>query len=198
MSAVTKTLVSKLGQVSVQPDAQLLFDQLLSRIPSLDLKEIHRLSQFLPVIVLIPRSSANDRIVPGKISASKVSSERSDRTKLVRIVKNISAESESIFVFGDVTVNFPAMEVVRKGEVVVLTSLEFKTLRYLIQHAGCLISRDELLKEVWGYQNYPRTRTVDNQILKLRQKLERDPSRPVHFRTVHGAGYKFLPKHRSV
>lgn len=176
MPALTKTMVAKLGHASMQPDAQLLLDESLSRIPSVELKKIHHLSKFLPVIVLIPRSRAG-----------------SDRTKLLRVVKNISADSESICAFGDVTVNFPAMEAVRKGEVVELTSLEFKTLRYLIQHAGCLISRDELLKEVWGYQNYPRTRTVDNQILKLRQKLERDPSRPVHFRTVHGAGYKFLP-----
>jgi len=50
-----------------------------------------------------------------------------------------------------------------------------------------------LLNEVWGYENYPCTRTVDNHILRLRQKLERDPSRPIHFRTVHGVGYKFLP-----
>jgi DNA-binding response OmpR family regulator len=63
---------------------------------------------------------------------------------------------------------------------------------YLIQNARRVISRAELLNEVWGYENYPSTRTVDNRILKLRQKLERDPSRPAHFRTVHGAGYKFL------
>jgi DNA-binding response OmpR family regulator len=55
-----------------------------------------------------------------------------------------------------------------------------------------VISRDELLSEVWGYQNYPSTRTVDNHILKIRQKLERDPANPVHFRTVHGVGYKFI------
>jgi len=63
---------------------------------------------------------------------------------------------------------------------------------WLKLNAGRVISRDELLNEVWGYENYPCTRTVDNHILRLRQKLERDPSRPVHFRTVHGAGYKFM------
>jgi DNA-binding response OmpR family regulator len=75
----------------------------------------------------------------------------------------------------------------------VLTTMEFKMLKYLIQNAHRVISRDELLNEVWGYENYPCTRTVDNHILRLRQKLERDPSRPVHFRTMHGVGYKFLP-----
>ena len=85
------------------------------------------------------------------------------------------------------------MEALRKGEPFVLTAMEFKTLKYFIQNARRVISRDELLNEVWGYENYPCTRTVDNHILKLRQKLERNPSRPVHFRTMHGAGYKFLP-----
>jgi DNA-binding response OmpR family regulator len=84
------------------------------------------------------------------------------------------------------------MEVQRDGTVVVLTAQEFKTLQFLVQNADRVISRDELLNEVWGYQNYPSTRTVDNHILKLRQKLERDPASPVHFRTVHGMGYKFV------
>jgi DNA-binding response OmpR family regulator len=84
------------------------------------------------------------------------------------------------------------MEANRDGEPVMLTALEFKTLKYLIQNASRVISRDELLNEVWGYENYPSTRTVDNQVAKLRKKLERDPSQPVHLRTVHGAGYKFL------
>src|SRR5258707_367534 len=77
-------------------------------------------------------------------------------------------------------------------KIVVLTAQEFKTLQFLVQNADRVISRDELLNEVWGYQNYPSTRTVDNHILKLRQKLERDPASPVHFRTVHGMGYKFV------
>jgi len=85
------------------------------------------------------------------------------------------------------------MEANRDGESLMLTALEFKILKYLIQNARRVISRDELLNKVWGYDNYPTTRTVDNQVLKLRKKLERDPSQPVHFRTVHGAGYKFLP-----
>jgi DNA-binding response OmpR family regulator len=85
------------------------------------------------------------------------------------------------------------MEARHKGQPVTLTVLEFKTLKYMIRNEGRVISRDELLNEVWGYEKYPCTRTVDNHILKLRQKLEREPSRPVHFRTVHSAGYKFLP-----
>jgi DNA-binding response OmpR family regulator len=85
------------------------------------------------------------------------------------------------------------MEADRAGEPLLLTALEFKTLRYLVENARRVISRNELLNEVWGYNNYPSTRTVDNQVAKLRKKLEQDPARPVHLRTVHGAGYKFLP-----
>ncbi len=94
---------------------------------------------------------------------------------------------------GDVKVNFATMEAHRRGEPLFLTALEFKTLKYLIANARRVISRDELLNEVWGYQNYPSTRTVDNQVAKLRKKLEEDPPRPVHLRTVRGVGYKFLP-----
>jgi DNA-binding response OmpR family regulator len=74
-----------------------------------------------------------------------------------------------------------------------MTAMEFKALKYLIQNPRRVISRDEMLNEVWGYQNYPSTRTVDNHILRLRQKLEREPSEPRHFITVHRTGYKFVP-----
>jgi len=66
-------------------------------------------------------------------------------------------------------------------------------LRFFAQSPERVISREELLNEVWGYQNYPSTRTVDNHILRLRQKLELDPSNPRFFLTIHGAGYKFVP-----
>ena len=73
-----------------------------------------------------------------------------------------------------------------------LTAQEFKTLQFLVRNPDRVISRDELLKEVWGHQNYLSTRTVDNYILRLRQKLDRDIAKPLHFRTVHGMGYKFV------
>jgi DNA-binding response OmpR family regulator len=85
------------------------------------------------------------------------------------------------------------MEVSRNGQRVSLTAQEFRVLRYFIDRANRAISREELLNEVWGHQNYPSTRTVDNHILRLRQKLEVDPSNPQHFLTLHRAGYKFAP-----
>lgn len=96
--------------------------------------------------------------------------------------------------FADVCIDFVKMEVKRlSGEVITLTNQEFKTLRCFLSNPERVFSRGELLNEAWGYENYPSTRTVDNHVLKLRQKLERDPARPVHFRTVHSAGYKFVP-----
>jgi len=112
-------------------------------------------------------------------------------------------QDSSVVRFGQVLADFSRMEVTRSEEIVALTAMEFKLLRFLVQNAGRVISRDEMLNEVWGYENYPSTRTVDNHILKLRQKLELDPAHPVHFRTVHRIGYKFVleascvvPKHK--
>jgi DNA-binding response OmpR family regulator len=96
------------------------------------------------------------------------------------------------FSFEDIFIDFTKMEVIREGKVTALTAQEFKTLKFMVQNPERVITRDELLNEVWGYHNYPSTRTVDNHILKLRQKLEKDPANPVHFRTVHGVGYKFV------
>jgi DNA-binding response OmpR family regulator len=195
---IMKTQVAQLAQASAAPDAEIFFDELLSCIPNGASTEIPGLSGFLPVIVLVPGATAKERGAARKISAAMSSRGGSNTTKLLGVLGKAldrlkRASGENIFAFGDVTVNFSAMEVLCKGEPVVLTTKEFKTLKYLIQNTPRVISRDELLNEVWGYENYPCTRTVDNHILTLRKKLEHDPSRPVHVRTIHGAGYKFLP-----
>jgi DNA-binding response OmpR family regulator len=110
---------------------------------------------------------------------------------LMRRASRISPESR--YVVEDVIVDFSKTEITRGGEKVMVTAKEFKTLEFLTKNPERVISRDELLNEVWGYQNYPCTRTVDNHILRLRQKLESDPSHPSHFLTVHGVGYRFAP-----
>jgi DNA-binding response OmpR family regulator len=99
---------------------------------------------------------------------------------------------EDVFGFDDVTVSFSKMELTRGGQPIALTGKEFKILKFFLQNPERPVSRKELLSEVWGYQNYPRTRTVDNHIVRLRHKLERDPSHPVHFKTLHSFGYKFV------
>jgi hypothetical protein len=95
--------------------------------------------------------------------------------------------------FGEVKVHFAGMEIWRRGKLIDTTVKEFKTVAFMIQNSGRVVSRDELLNKVWGYRCYPSTRTVDTHILRLRKKLEADPARPRHFVTVHGVGYKFIP-----
>jgi DNA-binding response OmpR family regulator len=104
--------------------------------------------------------------------------------------KNVSHE---VLEFGDARVDFTSMEASQGGKLVTLTAQEFKLLKFFAGSPGRVLSRDELLNEVWGYQNYPSTRTVDNHILRLRQKLEPDSANPRYFLTIHGAGYKFVP-----
>jgi Transcriptional regulatory protein, C terminal len=193
MGATAKTLVPRLiGQTEPASGMSLCLHDLLMQTRTVDLKEIPRLSRFVPVIVLIPESSVH-RQKPCDRSASEA-----EPIRVLRIFPKPSERwkmpnLEGEFLFGRVTVNFMEMSAQRDGEPVALTTMEFKTLQYLVQNPRRVISRAELLNQVWGYENYPRTRTVDNHILRLRQKLEQNPSRPVHIRTIHGAGYKFLP-----
>jgi DNA-binding winged helix-turn-helix (wHTH) protein len=98
----------------------------------------------------------------------------------------------SVVRFGVVRIDLFRLEVSRADQPVVLTALEFKLLRFFVTRPGRVISRDELLNQVWGFENYPTTRTVDNHVLRLRKKLEPDPACPVHFQTVHGVGYRFV------
>lgn len=199
MGAALKNVIPQLVVDSKgTPAPELFLDESLARIPTINAKEIRRLSRFLPVIVLIHKSTIKNLGGPEKLATPGTFPGISKPNKLLGLVGQAmerfrAADTDRAFVFGSVTVSMDSMEAYRNGEPVVLTVLEFKTLKYFILNARRVISRDELLNEVWGYENYPCTRTVDNHILRLRQKLEREPSRPVHFRTVHGAGYKFLP-----
>ncbi|MGO9403869.1 MAG: winged helix-turn-helix domain-containing protein [Terriglobales bacterium] len=95
--------------------------------------------------------------------------------------------------FGDVRLDFGRMELTRNGVWVQLTAREFRLLTFLLQNPYRVISRKEFLDAIWGNRTDPATRTVDMHISKLRQKVERDPARPIHVRTVHCIGYKFVP-----
>jgi hypothetical protein len=151
------------------------------------LREVLELDQ-----TVAPTESA--AFIKGETQASKevnVLSVHKQDARVVIVARNPGPSD--VFVYADVTISFSAMEVHRRGQPVALTRQEFRTLAYLLKNVGRVVSRDELLNEVWGYESYPCTRTVDNHILRLRKKLEPEPARPKHFRTVHGMGYKFLP-----
>jgi len=160
-------------------------------------REIKQQAPSVPIIVLSAASDVSDKVLLLELGADDyVTKPFSPRELLARVRaalrRTVRKETGDLISFDGISVDFTKMEVTRDGEPIFLTAQEFKTLKFLAQNPERVISRDELLNEVWGYQNYPSTRTVDNHILKLRQKLERDPSNPTHFRTVHGVGYKFV------
>lgn len=136
---------------------------------------------------IVPPSPRMDRV----LYLSLTWRELLDRVR--RELHQASSLARKITRFGDVQVNLLTMEVSRSEDAVELTAREFKLLRFFIKNPERVFSRNELLNEVWGYNNYPSTRTVDNHICMLRQKLEPIPADPIHFLTVHGMGYKFVP-----
>jgi DNA-binding response OmpR family regulator len=198
MGAIARSLASPPLPVAAKQISSTYSIASQTSVRMMDLNEARQLSQFATVIVLVPVHSDDDVEGLSDIAGNKSLRGFPATLKVLEFFNRTTGQSKSRsadvdFVFGDVKVDFATMEVNRRGEPTMLTTLEFKVLKYLIQNARRVISRDELLNEVWGYENYPSTRTVDNQVAKLRKKLEKEPSRPVHFRTVYGAGYKFLP-----
>jgi DNA-binding response OmpR family regulator len=161
-------------------------------------EEFRKLSRYLLVIVLVPKLAVHDKTTQKKPGPNKSVTDPIDTSDVClpldaakAWLRNLNATDT--FEFGGVRGCLSTMEIHRNGRPIILTFKEFKTLEYLIKNPRRVISRDELLKEVWGYENYPCTRTVDNHILKLRKKLEAEPGNPKHFHTVHSSGYKFLP-----
>jgi DNA-binding response OmpR family regulator len=175
----------------------LVLDLSLPGMPGQDIcREISRVAPSLPIIVLSARAEVMDKVLLLELGAHDyVTKPFSPRELLARVrtAMRRSTRTPETFTFDDVKVDFTKMELRREGKPVQMTSQEFKVLKFMMQNAERVLSREELLNTVWGYQNYPSTRTVDNHILKLRQKLEKDPANPAHFRTVHSAGYKFVP-----
>jgi|SRR5580700_2348023 DNA-binding response OmpR family regulator len=190
---------SALEAFRAAPPAAIVLDLRLPAMSGRDVcREIKQQVPSLPIIVLSAASDVSDKVLLLELGADDyVTKPFSPRELLARVRaalrRTVRTGTGELFTFGGISVDFSKMEVVREGQPVGLTAQEFKTLKFFVQNAERVISRDELLNEVWGYQNYPSTRTVDNHILKLRQKLEKDPANPVHFRTAHGMGYKFVP-----
>jgi len=182
------------------PPAALVLDLSLPGVPGQDVcREISQAAPNLPIIILSARTEVMDKVLLLELGAHDyVTKPFSPRELLARVRTAMRRRgagphiSES-FSFGDIKVDFRKMELWREGTPVQMTSQEFKVLKFMIQNAERVLSREELLNQVWGYKNYPSTRTVDNHILRLRQKLEKDSANPLHFRTVHSAGYKFVP-----
>jgi DNA-binding response OmpR family regulator len=179
------------------PDAVVL-DLMLPGISGRDLcKSFKETSPQIPVIILSAVSEVADKVLLLELGADDyVTKPFSPRELLARVQAAMRRtgrlQTKPTSTFGEVIVDFLRMEVTVSGKPVVLTAHEFKLLKYFVDNAERVLTREQLLNDVWGYTFFPSTRTVDNQILRLRQKLEPDPTNPKHFRTIHGAGYKFV------
>ncbi len=160
-------------------------------------REIRQQSSTQPIIVLSASTEEEDKVVLLELGADDyVTKPFSPREVLARVRTAIRHTRRSDIPvtaeFGEVRVDFARMEATFDDQPVGLTAHEFKMLKLFVQNAGRVISRGEILSEVFGYEGHPHTRTVDTHILRLRQKLERDPNHPVHIRTLRGSGYKFV------
>ena len=161
-------------------------------------REIRKKSSSMPIVVLSAATDVSDKVVLLELGADDyVTKPFSPRELLARVRTAIRHSRKNnagdLEIFNGVSVDFARMEVTFDGRLVELTAQEFKILKFFVKNAERVISREELLIEAFGYQDYSTSRTVDNHILKLRQKLERNPANPIHFRTVHGSGYRFVP-----
>jgi DNA-binding response OmpR family regulator len=159
-------------------------------------REIRRRTTTLPILMITAKGQVDDRVTGLDAGADDYlvkpfsSRELLARVRaLLRRFESAKAPLEQICL-GDVEVNFTTQFCARRGERVALTAKEFSVLKLLAERRGAPVTREEFLEIVWGYNAYPTTRTVDNQILSLRNKLEPDPSNPQYIQTVHGVGYR--------
>jgi two-component system alkaline phosphatase synthesis response regulator PhoP len=177
----------------------IVLDVMLPKMSGFDVcKQLRSGGTETPIIMLTARGQEIDKVVGLELGADDYVTKPFSIRELMARVKAVlrrsstSAPAPDIYRFSDVEVNIRSNEVRRSGELVDLSSKEFALLEYFIAHPVETLSRDRLLDAVWGYENYPSTRTVDTHIVHLRQKLEPNPEEPRFILTVHGSGYKFV------
>ena len=151
-----------------------------------------------PILMLTARGEEGDRVLGLDLGADDYITKPFSVREVLARVRAVLRRSQPATTlpaevrFDDVVVDFEGYEARRGDREVEMTRKEFGLLRLLAARAGQVVARDELLNEVWGYENYPSTRTVDNHVASLRAKLEPTPAEPRHLLTVHGVGYKFV------
>ncbi len=162
-------------------------------------RELRRRGVATPVLMLTARGQVADRVMGLRSGADDCLTKPFEMTELLarveaRIRVHVKGESNppAVYRFANVEVDLDRGEVHVGGEPVGLSAKEFLLLRYFLRHEGSTVGRDELLREVWGYEAMPLTRTVDVHVAWLRRKLEPNPRHPEFIRTVHGLGYKFV------
>jgi DNA-binding response OmpR family regulator len=190
-------------QLERKPDL-ILLDLMLPRMSGFEFcRKLRGEGIQTPVLMLTARSEEPDRVLGLDLGAddyvTKPFSVRELMARVRALLRRSQPSSDGIpalpdeLRFGDTEIDFRSYEARRNGAPVEMTRKEFAILRFLASRAGDVVTRDDLLNEVWGYESYPSSRTVDNHVAGLRAKLERDASQPEHIKTVHGVGYKFIP-----
>jgi DNA-binding response OmpR family regulator len=160
-------------------------------------KELRNRGISTPIILLTARSAEVDKVLGLELGADDYLAKPFGMMELVARVKALLRRTQNVMQidqveFDDVVIDFKAYRAEKGEESLELSAREYRLLRYLVAKRGTVVTRDELLDEVWGYNSYPSTRTVDNHIARLRQKVERNVEDPQHIVTVHGVGYKFV------
>jgi DNA-binding response OmpR family regulator len=196
--------VAKDGQsgfrLATEKDLDLIIlDVMLPQMSGLDVcKKLRNAGNNIPIILLTARGQEIDKVLGLKTGADDYVTKPFSFMELVaRVEALLRRTSKHIanleqFQFGDITLNFKKNEALYGEEMLDLSPREFKILKYFIEHQGEVVTRDQLLDAVWGYDSFPFTRTVDTHIAKLRQKIKEDPANARHIITVHRAGYKFI------
>ena len=183
--------------LSEAPDL-ILLDVMMPGMSGWDLcRELRGRGLDVPVIMLTARGEEVDRVLGLELGADDYVTKPFSLRELMARIRAVlrrpgPRQKFEEFAFGSVRVHLRARQAFKGGHEVRLTRKEFDLLRYLVEHPGEVITRDRLLDEVWGYERFPTTRTVDTHILRLRQKFEDDPERPAHILTAHGQGYRFV------
>lgn len=183
---------------SLEPDLVVL-DVML---PDLDgfavTRRIRESGKHIPIVFVTARDSLDDKIKGLTVGGDDYVTKPFSITELLARVRAVLRRTttrpptEDIVRIGDLEIDFKLHQARREKRRVEFTAREFELLRYFVQHRGKVVTREQILNEVWGYEEFPTTRTIDNFVAKLRQKIERAPHEPEHILTIHGSGYKFV------
>jgi len=185
--------------VEEAPDL-IILDIMLPEMDGLEVcRKLRQKNVDIPIIMLTAKGGEIDKVVGLEIGADDyITKPFSIRELLARIkarLRNTEKEGKAvpeIYSFDDIEIDFAQFKIRRKGKELEFTSLEMDILKYFIAHRGEVVARNDLLDKIWGYESYPTTRTIDNHILKLRKKIEDDPSQPRYILSVYGGGYRFI------
>ncbi len=184
--------------LATSPDLVVL-DVMMPKMSGLDVcKQLKAKRPSIPIIMLTARGQEIDKVVGLELGADDYVTKPFSIRELVARVKAILRRSHTLpkehdkYSFSDVEVDLRTCRISRAGKQVEFSAMEFELLKYFICNAGEVLSRERLLEDVWGYDRYPTTRTVDAHLVRLRQKLEPNPEQPRYFLTVHGMGYRFV------